>query len=96
MWIVKAREIADEDGKPTGRWRMTAKSDEGPWPPTGDTSHDHATAAEAEACDACEEYVARVSGMMSRKEIAEINEEHDRKEYERLKAKYEPNSSSQP
>lgn len=28
-WWIMAREMADDDGKPTGRYRLTAKSDEG-------------------------------------------------------------------
>lgn len=34
VWIRQPQEIADKDGKGTGRWRMTATSDEdggGPW-----------------------------------------------------------------
>ena len=28
MWIIQPLEIADDDGKPAGKWRMTATSDE--------------------------------------------------------------------
>lgn len=94
MWWVQPMEIADQDGKPSGRWRMTAKSDEGGGGPYGDTTHDHATAEEAEACDACDEYVSRMSGFPSRKRQAEMEDASDRAEYERLKKKFEPNTSS--
>lgn len=89
MWWVQPMEIADQDGKPTGRWRMTAKSDEGGGGPYGDTTHDHATAEEAEACDTCDEYVSRMSGFPSKKRQAEMDEAHERREYERLKKKFE-------
>lgn len=89
MWWVQPQEIADENGKGTGRWRMTAKSDEGGGGPFGDHSHDHASAEEAEACDACDEFVARSSGMYSRKRLAEAKERAEREELHRLKEKYE-------
>lgn len=88
MWWVQPMEIADKDGKPTGRWRLTAKSDEGGGGPYGDSSHDHATAEEAEGCDKCDEYTASVTGFPSKKRVAEMREERDRKEYERLHAKF--------
>lgn len=88
MWWVQPREIADEHGKPTGRWRMTAKSDEGGGGPWGDVSHDHATAEEAEACDRCDEYVSARTGFPSRKRRAEDKERRERAELERLQKKY--------
>jgi hypothetical protein len=60
-------EIAVE-GKPTGRWRLTATSDEDGGGPFGDESHDHATAEEALACEKCDEYCARVTGFHSRRD----------------------------
>lgn len=87
-WWIKPMEIADAHGKPTGRWRMTAQSDEGGGGPYGDGSHDHASAAEAEACDRCDEYTHRWAGFPSRREAARRQEERDRAEYERLKAKF--------
>jgi hypothetical protein len=78
MWWIQPKEIADRDGNPTGRWRMTASSDEGGGRNRGDTSHDHATAEEAEACDRCDEYVSSVSGMYSRKQLAEMKERAER------------------
>lgn len=92
-WFVQPLQIADEGGKPTGRWRMTAKSDEdggGPW---GDTSHDHATAIEAQECERCDEYIASVTGFPSRKRMAEDDEARDRNEYNRLKAKFDSGST---
>lgn len=88
VWWTQALEIADEFGRPTGRWRMTAKSDEGGGGPFGDTSHDHASAEEAEACDRCDEFIANVSGMPSRKRMAEEDDRRDRAELDRLKAKF--------
>lgn len=90
MWWVEAKQIADEDGKPTGRWRMTATSDEGGGGPHGDTSHDHATAEEAEACDSCDEYTSSISGFPSRKKRAADEERREAEEFARLKAKFEP------
>lgn len=90
MWWVQPLQIADKDGKPSGRWRMTAKSDEGGGGPFGDTSHDHGSAEEAEACEACDEYVSGITGFPSRKRTAEARERVERAELERLKGKYEP------
>lgn len=89
VWWIQPQEIADENGKPTGRWRMTAKSDEGGGGPYGDTSHDHGTAEEAEACEACDEFVSRRSGFFSRKTFAEAEERAEREQLEHLKEKYE-------
>lgn len=69
-WIVRVLEIADSDGKPTGRWRLTAKSDEGGGGPFGDTSHDHPSADEAEECIPCKVYCGRVTGFPYRPECA--------------------------
>lgn len=54
VWWIQPLEIAGADGEGTGRWRLTAKSDEGGGGPYGDTSHDHASAEEADACDQCD------------------------------------------
>lgn len=89
MWWIQPQEIADEHGTATGRWRMTARSDEGGGGPYGDTSHDHASAEEAEACDRCDEYVSRASGFPSKKWQTERREKAERAELARLKAKYE-------
>ncbi len=88
MWMVQPMQIADAEGKPTGRWRLTARSDEGGGGPFGDSSHDHATAEEADNCEACDEFTAAVTGFPSKKREAADRDERDRKEYERLKAKF--------
>jgi hypothetical protein len=93
MWIIQPLQIADKDGNPTGRWRLTAKSDEDGGGPYGDTSHDHATAEEAEACDQCDEYCSKWSGFPSRKRRAEELERHERSELARLQAKYGENAN---
>jgi len=67
-WWVQPLEIADENGNPTGRFRMTATSDEDGGGPFGDTSHDHASAEEAQECVRCNEYCSRISGFPPRKE----------------------------
>ena len=67
MWWIQPQEIADKDGNETGRWRMTAKSDEGGGGPFGDVSHDHASAEESQACEQCDEFVNGVAGFPSRK-----------------------------
>lgn len=67
---------------------MTARSDEDGGGPYGDTSHDHATAEEAEQCERCDEYVSGWTGFPSRKRAAEQRDARERAEYERLKAKF--------
>lgn len=89
MWIVQPQQLADANGKGTGRWRMTATSDEDGGGPHGDESHDHASADEAQACERCDAYTASITGFPSRKRRAEDAEARDRAEYERLKAKFE-------
>jgi hypothetical protein len=89
VWFTQAQEIA-KNGVGTGRWRMTARSDEGGGGPFGDTSHDHSTAEEAEACEACDEYVSGVTGFPSRKATAARKELHERAEFERLSKKFNP------
>ena len=73
-WCIQPLEIADENGNPTGRFRMTATSDEDGGGPFGDTSHDHASAEEAQACDRCDEYCSRISGFPPRKERGKADE----------------------
>lgn len=89
MWWTQALEIADANGKGTGRWRMTTKSDEGGGGPFGDTSHDHESADAAEACDLCDEYVSSVSGFPSRKQRESARDAREREDYARLKEKFE-------
>jgi hypothetical protein len=49
VWYIMTREIA-RDGVGTGKFRLTAYSDEGGGGPFGLCEHEHATAAEADAC----------------------------------------------
>ena len=88
-WIIQPREVAGEDGNSTGRWRLTATSDEDGGGPFGDKSHDHVNPAEAMACERCDEYCSKITGFPTRKKKAEMDEARDRKEYKRLKQKYE-------
>lgn len=49
-WFIRTLEIAAADGTGTGRFRLTATSDEdggGPW---GLCEHEHRTAAAADRC----------------------------------------------
>lgn len=65
-WITEAAEIA-ENGVGTGRWRLVVWSDEDGGGPFGDSTHDHATAAEAHDCERCQESCDRSSGFPMRK-----------------------------
>jgi hypothetical protein len=87
-WFTKPLEIT-MDGMPTGKFRMTARSDEdggGPW---GNEECFHDTPDEAYRCERCDEFISQVTGFPTRKQIAEMQENKDRRNYERLKAKYE-------
>ncbi len=87
MWIVKPMQMADEDGNPIGRWRLTARSDE-VGGPHADVSHDHATADECEPCEDCDRYTSAMTGFPSRAQMKADKEAHDRREYDRLRAKF--------
>lgn len=87
-WWIEPLQIADKNGQPTGRWRMTAKSDEDGGGPYGDDTHDHASADEAQACDKCDEYVSHVAGFLPRTKRAEMREMAERQQLRALKAKY--------
>ena len=63
MWWVKVLEVADAHGIGTGRYRLTARSDEGGGGPFGDTSHDHASRRTAESCDRCRAFCRSLTGM---------------------------------
>lgn len=89
VWFVQPMQIADKEGKSTGRWRMTATSDEDGGGPYGDVSHDHASAEEAQECERCDEFVSQWSGFPSKRRQREMDEARERKEYERLKEKFE-------
>lgn len=57
MWIIQPLEIADDEGKPTGKWRMTATSDEdggGPHP-LCECEDGHASATAASGCSEARE-----------------------------------------
>jgi hypothetical protein len=49
-WWVKPLEIADAEGKGTGKWRLTATSDEDGGGPYGLCKHEHKTAEAAQKC----------------------------------------------
>jgi hypothetical protein len=93
MWIIQPKQIA-KNGQPTGRWRITATSDEDGGGPYGDESHDHASAEEAAACEICEEYCSKWAGFMNRKCRAENIEKSERAELTRLTEKYGQNVKS--
>lgn len=82
-WWIQPLEIVDESGNPTGRFRLTANSDEGGGGPFGDTSHDHASAEEAQECDLCDEYCSRISGFPPRKERQSERADRDAGEAEK-------------
>lgn len=86
-WLVKPRQLADDKGAGTGRWTMTARDIIGP--PVGDTSHDHASAEEAESCERCDEFISRTTGLPTRKQQAAIDEANERAELKRLSEKYQ-------
>lgn len=50
--IYEVLEIADRSGHPTGRYRMTRRSDESSSPPIGLCEHEHETGEEARKCPA--------------------------------------------
>ena len=89
MWWTQALEILTEKREQTGKYRMTATSDEDGGGPYGNVKCFHDTKALAEQCDDCNEYVSRITGFPSRKEKMRQAESRDQAEYERLKAKYE-------
>ena len=49
-WWIQTLETADKDGKPTGKYRRTATSDEDGGGPFGLCEHRHNTAEAAEKC----------------------------------------------
>lgn len=88
-WLVQAQEIArlDNPNKGSGKFRMTATSDEDGGGPYGNSCH-HDSAEEAQMCEACDEYISRISGFPSRKKMNEIEITRDIAEYNRLKEKF--------
>lgn len=87
VWWIKPQEIA-EYGKGTGKWRMTATSDEGGGGPYGNTDCFHESAEEAENCEACDEYTSSMAGFPSQKKQKEQQEQREKSELKRLKEKY--------
>lgn len=88
-WWIQPLQIANADGTASGRWRLTAQSDESGGGPYGDDTHDHPSAEEAQQCEACDAYCSRRAGLPSRKALAEAQESKDREDYERLRNKFE-------
>lgn len=50
VWWIQPLEIADDEGKPTGKYRLTAKSDEDGGGPFGLCDHEHESRHEAANC----------------------------------------------
>lgn len=50
VWWIEPLQIADSDGKGTGKWRLTARSDEDGGGPYGLCEHEHDTPEEAQDC----------------------------------------------
>lgn len=50
VWWIQPLEIADANGQPTGKWRLTARSDEDGGGPYGLCEHEHDTPEEAKNC----------------------------------------------
>lgn len=86
-WWIRPLEIV-RNGTSTGRWRLTATSDEGGGGPWGDDSHDHDSAEEAVECSECDRYCSSVAGFPSKEEMARQAQDRDRKEFARLKKKF--------
>ncbi len=49
-WWIQVLELADEQGKGIGKFRLTAKSDEDGGGPHGLCKHEHETIDEAQDC----------------------------------------------
>lgn len=62
MWVVEVLEIADAEGRATGKFRLTATSDEGGGGPFGFTDHRHSAREEAADCEVCRHFVDRITG----------------------------------
>jgi hypothetical protein len=89
VWWTEALEIRGDVGDGhSGRWRLTASSDEGGGGPCGDESPDHASIEEANSCEKRDDYVSRIAGFPSRRARAEEVENREREELIGLKSKY--------
>ena len=71
-WIVEPRQIADKDGNPTGKWRLTVCSDEDGGGPYGCLDCCHDTPEEAMACEKCDAVVSGFTGFPSQKRLKEV------------------------
>lgn len=63
-WFIQPLEIAGPDGKGTGKWRLTATSDEDGGGPFGlnTDEHEHASPVAARGCPECRDYCDRIAG----------------------------------
>ena len=61
-WLVMPRQIANPDGTPSGKWRLTALSNEDGGGPHGNPLCQHDTPEESETCKDCLEFVGKVTG----------------------------------
>jgi hypothetical protein len=50
VWWIQPLEIANDQGQGTGKWRLTATSDEDGGGPYGLCEHEHDTPEEAQNC----------------------------------------------
>lgn len=84
MWFIEALEIVDRDKGKTGKFRLTARSDEPVTEPRGNAKCYHDTPEQCFECDACDLYTSRTAGVPTRAERnemmakAEANEERRR------------------
>lgn len=61
-WWVEPLEIKKDD-QHTGRWRLTATSDEDGGGPYGCVTHDHSSPDEARACPDCQRFCDSITGI---------------------------------
>lgn len=87
-WWHTIKEIADEEGKGTGKFRQTVESDEGGGGPFGCPECFHENSLEAENCEKCDEFCSGITGFPTKKQTAIDEEARERAELSRLKAKY--------
>lgn len=68
MWFIEALEIVDRDKGATGKFRLTARSDEPVTEPSGNPKCYHETPEECFKCDACDRYTSKTAGFPTRAE----------------------------
>lgn len=84
MWYIEALEIVDREKGKTGKYRLTARSDEPEHGPSGNPRCYHDTPEECFECDACDRYTSQTAGFPTRAERreamakAEANEQRRR------------------